>query len=354
MSEAGAVRIAIYGAGSIGCYLGGRLDGQTWSVRGRSPRTARVRFLVRPAMSRALRERGLVLSDWRGYRRTLAADALDLAATPAEALAGADLVLVTVKSPATPQVAAELAAHLPPQAWVISFQNGLHNAGRLRATLPGRRVLAGMVPFNVVQREPGAFHQGSSGTLVIDAHADQAKDDWPALFAAAGLPLRCSADMPAVQQAKLLLNLNNALNALSDLPLREELAQRAWRRCLALAQREALRVYAAAGMRPARLTPVPAVWLPRLLELPDALFRRLAARMLAIDPLARSSTWEDLRAGRPTEVGELQGEVVALGRAHGVATPVNARLLELVREAERAPRAWRGETLLAALRETVR
>ena len=46
--------------------------------------------------------------------------------------------------------------------------------------------------------------------------------------------------MRAVQWAKLLLNLNNAVNALANLPLRDELAQRAYRRCVALAQREAL------------------------------------------------------------------------------------------------------------------
>lgn len=346
MSGAADVRILVYGAGSIGCYLGGRLDGQT-----RDGLAARVRFLVRPATLGTLRERGLVLSDWRGYRRTLPPAALDLATDPAAALADADLALVTVKSPATETVAAELAAHLPPQATVISFQNGLHNAARLRAALPGRRVLAGMVPFNVVQRAPGAFHQGSSGELMVEAGGP---DGWAALFAAAGLPLRRHADMPAVQRTKLLLNLNNAINALADLPLREELAQRAWRRCLALAQREGLRAYAAAGLRTARVVPLPPAWLPRLLELPDPLFRRLAARMLAIDPLARSSTWEDLRAGRPTEVGELQGEVVALAQAHGLEAPVNARLLALVREAESAPRRWRGEALLAELRAASR
>src|SRR6202023_2221615 len=102
-----------------------------------------------------------------------------------------------------------------------------------------------------------------------------------------------------------------------------ELAQRDYRRCLSLLQREALRVLDAAHIRPARLTPLPAHWLPPLLELPDALFGMLARRMLAIDPLARSSTWEDLHAGRPTEIDYINGELVRLAQKLGLSAPAN-------------------------------
>jgi 2-dehydropantoate 2-reductase len=149
----------------------------------------------------------------------------------------------------------------------------------------------------------------------------------------------------------LLLNLNNPLNALSGLPLRDELAQRSWRRCLALLQREGLRVLKAAGIRPAQLTALPARWLPSVLDLPDALFQRLAARMLAIDPLARSSTWEDLQMGRRTEVDYINGEIVELATSKGLSAPANAHVVSLIREAERSYVQWRAEALLEALRK---
>jgi 2-dehydropantoate 2-reductase len=257
------------------------------------------------------------------------------------------LVLVTVKSAATETVARELAGVVAPGVPVISFQNGLHNAEILRAALPGHPVLAGMVPFNVLQRESGVFHQGSGGELMVEAHPSLTP--FLPAFAAAGLPVTPRNDMPAVQAAKLLLNLNNAINALSNLPLKEELSQRTWRRCLALAQREALAVFKAAGVQPARLTPLPARWLPRVLQLPDAWFRRVASRMLAIDPVARSSMWEDLQRHRPTEVDAINGEIVRLAKAHGAVAPVNARLAALVHAAEAEPRVWRGEELLGEL-----
>ena len=172
-------------------------------------------------------------------------------------------------------------------------------------------------------------------------------------FVAAGLPLVQQSDLRPVQWAKLLLNLNNSINALSGLPLKEQLSQRDYRRCVALAQQEALALLEHAGIRPARLTPLPPGWIPTLLSSPDWLFARLANRMLAIDPLARSSMWEDLEAGRRTEVDWLNGEIVRLAQGLGRAAPVNARLLDLVRAAEAGgERHWRGAALLADLRQS--
>jgi 2-dehydropantoate 2-reductase len=166
---------------------------------------------------------------------------------------------------------------------------------------------------------------------------------------AAGLAVEPRTDMAAVQHAKLLMNLNNAVNALSGLPLREQLGRRAYRRCLALCQGEALAVFRAAGITPARLGPTPPAVTPYVLGLPDAVFRRVAAASLRIDAHARSSMWEDLRRGRPTEIDALQGEIVALAAAHGLTAPANARLAALVREAERTPRTWTGPELYAEI-----
>lgn len=329
-------RIVVYGAGNIGLYLGGRLLDY-----------APVRFIGRPSLAAALAEHGLSLSDWQGWRRHVAADKVDFHIAP-DAAADASLVLVCVKSTATDSVARELARVLAPGCVVLSCQNGLDNTRRLRAALPQQTVLAGMVPFNVLRGMPMSLHQGSGGELMAEDHPALAA--YVQTFAQAGLPLRLRRDMDAVLRAKLLFNLNNAINALSDLPLKQELSHRDWRRCLAIVQREALRVFRTAKMPVARLTPLPAAWLPRVLELPDALFLRLAPKMLAIDPKARSSTWEDLRTGRLTEVDALQGAVVALARAHGEAAPANACLQEWVHEAEQAYVPCTAASLLAALR----
>ncbi|MGW4384728.1 2-dehydropantoate 2-reductase [Kitasatospora sp. NPDC004531] len=328
------LRIAVFGAGSIGCRLGGALAA-----------VADVTLIGRPAAMAELDRAGLTLTG-PGARRT---QARPRTAVDASAAAGADLVLVTVKSADTAAAARALAPHLDGRSTVISFQNGLHNARLLAEALPGRRVLAGMVPYNVVRTGPGAFHQGTDGRLMLERGPQGER--FAEAARAAGLPVELRADMPRVQAAKLLMNLNNAVNALSGQPLREQLGSRPYRLVLARCQREGLAALRAAGLEPARLGPVPAAWMPAVLGLPDALFRRLAAASLRVDAQARSSMWEDLRRGRRTEIDSLQGEILALAERHDLPAPANRRLLALVRAAESAPAppSWRGPELLAAL-----
>jgi len=327
--------VCVYGAGSIGCYVGGRLQAGG----------ARVTFVGRERLAGEIRAAGLHLTDYLGADLSVKPADIRFATEPSAA-AAADLVLVTVKSAGTDEAGRELAQVAKSRAVVISFQNGLSNADVLRRHLTRQTVLTGMVPFNVVNRGQGRFHQGSEGALEADAHEKLAP--FLPLFTQAGLPLTTCNNMREVLWAKLLLNLNNAINALSDIPLKAELSQRAYRRCLALAQREGLALLDAAGIKPAKLTPLPPHWIPRLIGTPDWIFRLLANRMLAIDPLARSSMWEDLQAGRKTEIDWINGEVVKLAQSLGRRAPVNEKLIALIRAAEQGGRRrWAGAELLA-------
>ena len=336
-------KICIYGAGSIGCYIGGRLLAAG----------SEVSFVGRARMGEQLRSKGIALSHYDDRRWHVPPERIDVS-TDAATAAAADLVLVTVKSAATPTAAAELASVLRPGAIVVSFQNGVGNADVLRAALPNNAVLEGMVPFNVIECAPGAFHQGTAGELEL--RHTPALQPFVDEFKKAGLPLTQHADMLPVQWAKLLLNLNNAINALSNRPLKEELSQRAYRVCLAMAQKEALGLLKQANIRPAKVTPLPATWIPRVLAVPDALFGRLGRAMLTIDPRARSSMSDDLAAGRTTEIDWINGEVVRLAQRLGKTAPVNQRLCELVREAEKSAErpSWSGEALLAQMRAAAR
>lgn len=333
-------KIVIYGAGSIGCYVGGRLAASGSDVT----------FIGRERIGNELEAHGLHLTDYLGADLRVPAEKVQFA-TSAEAAAGADLVLVTVKSAATEQAGKELSAVLRPDTIVVSFQNGISNAEVLGRSLEGRPVITGMVQFNVINSGNGKFHQGSEGT--VEAEADPMLADWLDAFRHAGLPLEVHDDMQAILWAKLLLNLNNPINALSGLPLKEELSQRDFRRVLALAQQEGLGLLNKAGIQPAKLTPLPPDWIPKLLTVPNWLFRLLANKMLEIDPLARSSMWEDLERGRKTEIDWINGEIIRLAQEQGGSAPVNAKLVALIRAAEQGGRRdWSGEELLNEIRST--
>ncbi|MBQ0929939.1 2-dehydropantoate 2-reductase [Ideonella alba] len=309
--------VLVMGCGSVGAFLAARLQAAG----------AVVHCVGRGRMLDALRSHGLRATDIEAAPVELPAESLHLHERVPSGLLP-DLTLLTVKCSGTADAARALAQRLPPGSPVLCLQNGIDQAGQARALAPRLDWLTGMVPFNVAELEPGHLHRGTTGRLAAqDAPVVQRLAP---LFAHAGLPLARHADMRPVQWGKLLLNLNNPVNALSGLPLRAELMNRGYRRILAALQREALAALAAAGITPARMTPLPPHRLPALLEAPDWLFRLLARRMLRIDPQARSSMADDLAQGRRTEIDDLCGAVVRLGREHGVPTPLNERMLSLV------------------------
>lgn len=333
------LRIAVFGAGSIGAYVGGALIAAGGDVT----------LIGRARMRERIAQHGLTVSDMDGRNALLSAAQVQYS-EDSSALAGAGLILVTVKSADTESTAQLLALHAAPDALIVSLQNGIGNADVLRRALTGHTVLAGMVPFNVVQLPESRFHRGTEGSLMVEA--SPALAPWLPVFEAAGQPLVQRTDFVAVQWGKLLLNLNNPVNALSGLPLKAQLSDRDYRRCLALLIDEALHALNAAGIAPAQIGKVPPSRMPRLMRLPNWLFSRIAASALRIAPEARSSMWEDLQAGRRTEVDYLNGAVMALAEKAGLDAPANRRIVALVHEAEQGRAGgMKGKELLAALRK---
>jgi 2-dehydropantoate 2-reductase len=312
--------IIVAGAGSIGCFVGGVL-----ADAGR-----RVSLLARPRVIEEIKRNGLRVTSFEGFDRTLKSTSqLSLSDDPS-IFNDAGAVLVTVKSTDTAEIAGLIAEHAPSDAVIVSLQNGVGNVSVLRERLPGRRVLAGMVPFNVIALGEGRFHRATSGDILIE----QDEAGTAAQLSVPHLTMRPTANIDGVQWGKLLLNLNNALNALSNLPLREQLAQRPWRALFADQMAEGLAAMKAEGIKPVASTPVPPALTPHLLRLPDAVFRLLLGRTMKIDPEARSSMWEDLQRGRRTEIDYLQGVIAQIAERRGLQVPLSARIVALIKRAE--------------------
>jgi 2-dehydropantoate 2-reductase len=288
-----------------------------------------VALLARPRVIAEIEKHGLRLTSFDGADLRLAASQLALSENPS-VFADAAIVLVTVKSADTAGMAEIIARHAPADAVIVSLQNGVGNATALREKLPGRRVLGGMVPYNVIALGEGRFHRATSGDIVIERDEAATSEK----LSAPGLKVRATDDIAGVQWGKLLFNLNNALNALADLPLRVQLSQRAWRRLYADQVAEALAAIRAEGIKPVSAAPLPVSFMPPLLRLPDALFQIVLGRTMKIDPEARSSMWEDLQRGRRTEIDYLQGVITEIAERRGLAAPLSRRIVELVRKAE--------------------
>jgi 2-dehydropantoate 2-reductase len=320
----GRLRIGVLGAGAIGTYVGATLiaHGEDVVLVGRRP------------LGPDIETSGLTLTDVGGAETRVPFSRVTFRTEPS-ALEGVDIVLCCVKSGQTADAARELDGVLGSGSIVVSLQNGMGNAAALRAGLAGRTVLGGIVGFNVVVREGGVFRRTTSGPLAIEASSDARVRAFANALEGAGFEVKLAPDIEALQWSKLIMNLNNAVSALSDVPTRDLLVHKGYRKIIAAIVAEALGVMRAAGIRPAKLTPLPVSWYPYMLSLPSFLVRPIVATQLKIDPEARSSMWEDLSKQRLTEVDYLNGEVVRLAGARGLDAPLNRRMVEIVHRCER-------------------
>ena len=239
--------IGVAGAGSIGCFVGGML-----AAAGR-----RVALLARPRVIGEIEANGLRLTSFDGFERKIASSGLTLSEDPS-IFRDAGAVLVTVKSADTAEMADIIAKHAPSEAVIVSLQNGVGNVAGAARPIAGTQGAGG---DGAVQRDcagMGRFHRATSGDILIE----QDEAGTAARLSLPGLPMRATGNIAGVQWGKLMVNLNNALNALADMPLRRQLAQRGWRRLFADQMAEGLAAIRAEGITPVSPTPIPANWMP--------------------------------------------------------------------------------------------
>jgi len=314
------VKIGILGAGSIGCFVGGLLTAAGEEVV----------LFGRQAMADEIAQNGMTLSDLEGLKIALTPDKLNYSTSPA-VLAGCEYVLVCVKSTDTLEAARLIAKNCDKKSIVYSLQNGVGNAAILEENLPGFDVVPAMVAFNVIWKDKAVFHRATEGGLSFGKHP--ASHALAKKIRDAGLATSIASDMEAVLWGKLCLNLNNAINVLSDMPLKKQLQDKSYRRILALCIEEAMAVMEAKKITPAKIGKVRARHLPALLNLPDAVFRLVAGSMLKMDDSARSSMWQDFTLVREPEIDYLNGAIVSEGKKLHVPTPVNKMVTDMVKEA---------------------
>ena len=333
------MKVGIFGAGAIGASVGIRL----------SAAGVPVAMVARPSL---VKVRDQLVS--RGLDGTEHRPGPDLVLDEDPAILGdVDLCLLTVKSRDTSAAATTLGAVLPEHTAVLSLQNGLRNPQRLRDALP-HAVAGGMVSYNVVRPEPGRFVQATKGPILVGALTGAAGEHLTNLARAAasvGIPLDVRGDIDDVMAGKLLLNLNNGVCAVTGVTIAQSLQQRTLRWCFARLMREGLAVLRAAGLRPRSIVGLPPGAIARLLTLPNAIVLRVAKSLVAVDPAAKSSTLQDLEAGKPTEIDDLCGEIVARAAEAGVAAPANALVTETVHalEGQTSPAFWSPQQLREAL-----
>ncbi|MCY3989681.1 MAG: 2-dehydropantoate 2-reductase [Caldilineaceae bacterium] len=348
------LRILIIGAGAIGCFVGGKLASAGHAVK----------LVGRPGTTAALQSRGLELHAADGAVERI--PSVSAVSSLREAFPDSyDLAILAVKSYDTETVLDELApaeALLPPA--ILSLQNGVGNEEQIAARFGPQRVLAGTITAPVEVKEPGVV-QVTKSTFAVglaDFHggiADPKSNSLSSSFSSAGLPAKVYNDAYSMKWSKLLMNMiGNATSAILAEPPAVTFADPRIADLEIDALREALRVMAAAGIRPLNVEKYPLRTLAPLLRFgPRPLLRSALHRVVGGARGGKMpSLFLDLESGkRGSEVAWYNGAIVRKGVEVGVETPANCLLTETVQKlaAERGLRAgWRGnyEQLAAAAR----
>ncbi len=295
-------RIAVVGAGAVGGYFGGML------ARAGAP----VTMIGRRAFAEAVKNSGLQL-DTAQFRETVYPEA----STELAAAAGAEVVLLCVKTTDTASAAKSLAPHICHEAIVVSLQNGVNNAEEIRAAA-GIDALPAVVYVAAAMSPPGYVKHLGRGDLVVGPR-NARTERIASLFLQAKVPCRISENIEGELWTKLIWNCAlNANSALGRVTYGEIFASPDARRIIETLVEEVLAVARAKGIHPPGL------------EEPKA---ALAGALKIAEQMSgtRSSTAQDMARGKRTEIDSLNGYVARLGEQLGVATPVNHALYTLVK-----------------------
>jgi 2-dehydropantoate 2-reductase len=293
-------RIAVMGTGAVGGFFGGMLARAGMDVT----------FIARPATAEVITKRGLFIDSPHFQETIRAAASSDVAK-----VSGAELILFCVKTTDTDSVAKAIAPHLGPKTVVLSLQNGVDNAERIRAA--GLKALPAVVFVAASVPEPGRIKHSERGDLAIGGEPSDAPElaRIAATFVKAGVPCRVSENIAADLWMKFVFNC--ALNAMSAIARtsygaigHSEMGSDAM---LATA-RETMAVGRAAGV-----------------ILPEAeICEKLGVFAKKMGDVT-ASTEQDVARRKHTEIDSLNGYVVRLGGKVGVPTPLNHMLTALLK-----------------------
>ncbi|CAG9164535.1 ketopantoate reductase family protein [Cupriavidus pinatubonensis] len=290
------MKVAIMGAGAVGCYYGGMLARAGHEVI----------LIARAQHVQAIEATGLRL-ETQSFDEQVKVSA----SSNPSAVQGADLVLFCVKSTDTQSAALAMKPALAKSALVLSLQNGVENADTLRGLLE-QEVAAAVVYVATEMAGPGHVRHHGRGELVIEPTSHGA--NLAAIFAAAGVPVETSDNVRGALWAKLILNCAyNALSAITQLPYGRLVRGEGVEAVMRDVMEECFAVARAEGVK-----------------LPDDValaIRRIAETM----PGQSSSTAQDLARGKRSEIDHLNGLIVRRGDALGIPVPANRVLHALVR-----------------------
>ena len=258
----------------------------------------------------AINTKGLILEDDSGSR----AFRVKATSNPKECL-GTELALVLVKSYQTEKIAKEIKKFLSPNGVALTLQNGLGNYEALAHELGEERVAQGVAMQGANMIEAGRGRDGGKGSIHVMEHPRFQK--WLGVLGSANIEVHESPiiNLRSLLWNKLLINVPiNPLTAILRLTNGELLKREDALKIADQSVDECLAVMIAKGITPPRPSP-----------------HNRYREVLAATSANRSSMFQDILRGAPTEIESINGTVVREGKRLGMPTSINETLWRLVK-----------------------
>ena len=308
------MQVAVYGAGAIGSLVGARLHESG----------VRVQLVGRQAQVEAIRTNGLLVKDLEASRtvRLLAATAVEGAP---------DVILLTVKSQDVQDACRDI-ARLGSDATVVTMQNGVRSDREAAEVLGRGRIVGCVLNISATYLEPGVVEQNTREFFQVGAPFPESAARVDAVLALLSPVVRTSfvPDIARARWTKLMANLNNAIMAITGLPIGKALRHPGLQRLSIATIREGVRTAQLGGFGLDQSRRARTFRLMSTLPMPLSyrVFRKRLAGNFPADSTYGPSTQQSLRRGSSSELDYLNGEIVTLGRRIGRPTPYNSGLLE--------------------------
>ena len=320
------LKTALVGAGAIGGVTGARMTRAGWDVQIVSNRSEAVALA---------RTSGFHLFGIGGEAHipVRAVNAVEQLEGPL------DVAFVATKAAEAPAAAESLLPLLKPDAALVSLQNGICEEALARVVGAGR-IVGCVVGWGATLKGPGRMEVTSEGEFVVgrlDGSTDVRLEAVREMLAAAA-PTRISANIIGELYSKLIVNsCINSLGVIAGMPLGRLLSVRKIREVFVAIMTEAVAVADAMGLTVPpggngkldyhHFLANPGFW--------GDLRRHLMIRLIGFKyRRIRSSSLQSLERGRKTEVDYLNGYICRQGRRHGVPTPTNDLVVEMIHEIE--------------------
>lgn len=315
------MKYAVIGLGAIGGIIGGLL----------TKSGEKVILIGKKNQSEEISKKGLKIN---GINNSILVKNVHVS-TDFSLISESDVIIICVKSQDTENVANELKKYIKKSAFIVSLQNGVRNS-KIIKEITGNRVFSGVVLFNALYIKPGEVTLTLKGGLIIETDSlyKEELESFIKLLTKSGIESRLDANIEGYLWSKLIVNLQNAVTALTGQTIKESLINKDSRATIIATMKEGLNILQKSKTPYKTLPDIdPKVTIRRLTILNSVLLK-LGSRILKLNANARGSMWQSLYRKRQTEIDYINGEIVNLAKKHNLESPINKKLVELVKEAE--------------------